>query len=53
MIYPVTQNILQSLEAKVLTDMWREHYNKIRPHSSLNFALQVPEVILPLKKANA
>jgi len=26
------------LEAKFLTEEWRNHYNKIRPHSSLNFS---------------
>ena len=41
------------LEAKVLTEMWRKHYNNIRPHSSLNFSPPVPEVILPLQVANA
>ena len=41
------------LEAKVLTEMWPDHYNKIRPHSSLNFAPPVPEVILTLQVANA
>ena len=35
------------LEAKVLTEMWRKHYNKIRPHSSLNFSPPVPEVTVP------
>jgi putative transposase len=25
------------LEARVLTEKWREHYNRIRPHSSLKF----------------
>jgi len=32
------------LEAKVLTEMWRNDYNNIRPHSSLNFSPLVPEV---------
>jgi putative transposase len=41
------------LEAKVITEKWREHYNKIRPHSSLKFAPPVPEVILPLQVASA
>ena len=41
------------LEAKVLTEMWRKHYNNIRPHSSLNFSPPVPEVILPLQMAYA
>ena len=36
------------LEAKVLIEMWRKHYNNIRPHSSLNFSPPVPEVVLPV-----
>ena len=41
------------LEAKVLTEMWRKHYNNIRPHSSLNFSPPVSEVVLPQLIANA
>jgi len=41
------------LEAQVITEKWREHYNKVRPHSSLNFAPPVPEVILPRQVASA
>jgi len=41
------------LEARVLTEMWRNHYNKIRPHSSLNFSPPVPEVTFPLLAVNA
>ena len=41
------------LEAKVLTERWRNHYNKIRPHSSLNFAPPVPEAVLYPKVASA
>ena len=41
------------LEAKVLTERWRQEYNKIRPHSSLNFLPPVPEVILLHQVANA
>ena len=41
------------LEAKVLTEQWREYYNNVRPHSSLNYLPPVPEVILPLQVANA
>jgi transposase InsO family protein len=40
-------------EAKVLIENWREHYNKIRPHSSLKFRPPVPEVIIPLQYASA
>jgi putative transposase len=41
------------LEARVITEQWREHYNKIRPHSSLNFRPPVPEVLIPHQYANA
>jgi len=41
------------LEAKVLTERWRNHYNKIRPHSSLNFAPPVPEAVLYPQVASA
>lgn len=41
------------LEARVITEQWRNHYNKKRPHSSLNFRPPVPEVIIPLQVANA
>jgi putative transposase len=32
-------------EAKVLIGMWREHYNKVRPHSSLGYRPPAPESI--------
>ena len=35
------------LEAKVLIERWRRHYNKVRPHSSLNYRPPAPEVISP------
>ncbi len=28
-------------EARYEIDLWREHYNNIRPHSSLNYMLPV------------
>jgi transposase InsO family protein len=31
------------LEAKVLIERWREHYNRIRPHSSLGYRPPAPE----------
>jgi transposase InsO family protein len=33
-------------EAKVLIESWRQHYNKIRPHSSLGDRPPAPETIL-------
>ena len=32
-------------EAKVLIGMWREHYNRMRPHSSLGYRPPAPESI--------
>ncbi len=35
------------LEAKVLIERWRQHYNLIRPHSSLSYRPPAPEAIVP------
>jgi putative transposase len=32
-------------EAKVLIEMWRKHYNQVRPHSSLGYRPPAPETI--------
>ena len=34
------------LEAKVLIEHWRVHYNTVRPHSSLGYRPPAPEVIM-------
>jgi putative transposase len=34
------------LEAKVLIERWREHYNRVRPHSALGYRPPAPEAIL-------
>jgi putative transposase len=34
-------------EAKVLIERWRQHYNAIRPHSSLGYRPPAPAAILP------
>lgn len=36
------------LEAKVLIERWRRHYNSVRPHSSLGYRPPAPEAIQPL-----
>lgn len=41
------------LESSVIIEQWRKHYNKIRPHSSLNFRPPVPEVMIPHQYASA
>jgi transposase InsO family protein len=33
------------LEAKVLIERWRQHYNRIRPHSALGYRPPAPEAI--------
>ena len=40
-------------EAKVVTERWRNTYNKIRPHSSLGYKPPAPETFYPLQIANA
>ncbi len=40
-------------EAQVITENWRKHYNKVRPHSSLGYRPPAPEAILPLQIASA
>ena len=41
------------LEARVITEKWRKHYNTIRPHSSLNYRAPAPEAYIPRQVANA
>jgi putative transposase len=33
------------LEARVLIERWREHYNTVRPHSALGYRSPAPETI--------
>lgn len=35
-------------EAQVLIERWRQHYNTVRPHSSLSYKPPAPVTILPL-----
>ena len=41
------------LEAKVLIEGWREHYNTVRPHSRLGYRPPAPEAIQPRSIAEA
>lgn len=35
------------LEAQVLVERWRRHYNTMRPHSALGYRPPAPEAVLP------
>ena len=35
-------------EAKVLIEQWRDHYNTIRPHSSLGYRPPAPQTFMPV-----
>jgi putative transposase len=35
------------IEARVIIERWRNHYNKIRPHSSLGYRPPAPETFFP------
>jgi transposase InsO family protein len=37
------------LEAKILIERWRQHYNHVRPHSSLGYKPPAPEAVIPLE----
>jgi putative transposase len=41
------------LEAKVLIERWRQHYNTIRPHSALGHRPQAREAMQPCAVAKA
>jgi len=41
------------LEAKVLTERWRKHYNRRRPHSALGYRPPAPEAVEPLPTGSA
>lgn len=34
-------------EVRIITGQWREHYNKVRPHSALGYRPPAPEAITP------
>ena len=38
---------LTLLEVQVLTEQYRQTYNRIRPHSSLGYQPPAPEAVLP------
>jgi len=44
----LAREIFYSLkEAQVMIEMWRKHYNTVRPHSSLGYRPPVPAIFIP------
>jgi putative transposase len=41
------------LEDKALIGRWREHYNRVRPHSSLGYRPPAPHTIDPSEACSA
>ncbi len=41
------------LEAQVLVERWRRHYNTVRPHSALSYRPPAPEALQPWPPASA
>jgi putative transposase len=41
------------LEAQVLVERWRIHYNTVRPHSSLGYRPPAPEAVMPWSNEQA
>ena len=39
-------------EARVIIEIWRRHYNTVRPHSSLGYRPPAPEVFMPARPAS-
>jgi transposase InsO family protein len=40
-------------EAQYLIETWRQHFNQVRPHSSLGYRPPAPATILPLQPPNS
>lgn len=38
-------------EAQYLVETWRQHFNQVRPHSSLGYRPPAPGAILPLRSS--
>ena len=52
-VEPLNGEIFDTIhEAKVITERWREHYNTIRPHSSLQYRPPAPETYFLRQVAN-
>ncbi len=41
------------LEARILVERWRRHYNTVRPHSALDYRPPAPEAIQPWAPGSA
>lgn len=41
------------MEAKIIIEQWRKHYNEVRPHTSLGYRPPAPKIIIPADLASA
>jgi putative transposase len=41
------------IEARVITEQWRNHYNRIRPHNALGYRPLAPEIYFPYQVSSA
>lgn len=41
------------MEAKIIIERWRKHYNEVRPHTSLGYRPPAPKTIIPARLASA
>ena len=40
------------MEARIVIESWRRHYNEIRPHSALGYRPPTPAVLFPARPAS-
>jgi putative transposase len=47
-----TAALVRNWLAEIGVQMWRKHYNQVRPHSSLGYKPPAPEAVLPFMRAS-
>jgi Integrase core domain/HTH-like domain len=49
----VNDKRVERVEARIVIESWRRHYNTVRPHGSLGYKPPAPEVFIPAIGARA
>ena len=44
---PYLARMIEQLEAEIVIESWRRHYNMVRPHASIGYRAPAPEVFVP------